>query len=75
MQQLILNWVRDATKRIGTWHLDAPVWFESTVKEAKKLHWEYVTSPASEQCAIQKKYVLGRAAPIPRAEHALESLA
>eukprot|EP00971_Amphidinium_carterae_P290788 5774334-Amphidinium_carterae.2 len=23
MQQKILNWVRDATKRIGTWHLDA----------------------------------------------------
>eukprot|EP00971_Amphidinium_carterae_P081009 1602941-Amphidinium_carterae.1 len=26
MQQKILNWVRDATKKIGTWHLDAVSW-------------------------------------------------
>eukprot|EP00971_Amphidinium_carterae_P351289 6492027-Amphidinium_carterae.1 len=75
IQQLILNWVRDATKRIGTWHPDATGWFEHTVREAKKLHLEYVTSSASEQCAIEKKYVLGRAAPIPRAENAVDSIA
>eukprot|EP00971_Amphidinium_carterae_P300288 5966286-Amphidinium_carterae.2 len=55
--------------------MDAPLWFETTVKEAKKLHLEYVTSPPSEQVAIEKKYVLGRFSPIPRAEHALESVA
>eukprot|EP00971_Amphidinium_carterae_P166591 3301607-Amphidinium_carterae.2 len=73
MQQKILNWVRDATKKIGTWHLDAS-WFEGTVKEAKRMHFKFVSSPR-EQCAIEKKYVLGRSAPVPRPEHALESVA
>eukprot|EP00971_Amphidinium_carterae_P066831 1323418-Amphidinium_carterae.1 len=54
MQQKILNWVRDATKRIGTWHLDAPTWFEKTVKDAKGMHQKYVTSSPSEQCDIEK---------------------
>eukprot|EP00971_Amphidinium_carterae_P060019 1187704-Amphidinium_carterae.1 len=48
-------------------------WFEATVKEAKKMHYKYVTSAPSEQCDIEKMYVLGRSAPIPRPEHALES--
>eukprot|EP00971_Amphidinium_carterae_P077638 1535024-Amphidinium_carterae.1 len=71
--QKILNWVRDATKRISTWHLLAPRWFEGTVKEAKRLHLKYVTSSPRDQCAIEKKFILGRSAPIPVAEHALES--
>eukprot|EP00971_Amphidinium_carterae_P195945 3888465-Amphidinium_carterae.1 len=75
LQQKILNWVRDATKKIGTWHLDAPIWFERTVKEAKQMHYKYVKSSPNEQCDIERMYVLGRSAPIPRPEHALESLA
>eukprot|EP00971_Amphidinium_carterae_P193879 3846940-Amphidinium_carterae.1 len=75
MQQKILNWVRDATKKIGTWHLDAASWFENTVKDAKRMHYKFVTSTPREQCAIEKKYVLGRSVPIPRPEHALESVA
>eukprot|EP00971_Amphidinium_carterae_P323840 6436002-Amphidinium_carterae.1 len=39
------------------------------------MHYKYVTSSPSEQCQIEKLYVLGRASPIPRPEHALESLA
>eukprot|EP00971_Amphidinium_carterae_P247516 4914725-Amphidinium_carterae.2 len=72
MQQKILNWVRDATKKIGTWHLDAASWFEGTVKEAKRMHFKFVSSSPREQCAIEKKYVLGRSAPVPRPEHALD---
>eukprot|EP00971_Amphidinium_carterae_P288149 5720563-Amphidinium_carterae.2 len=75
MQQLLLNWIRDTTKKIGTWHIDAPEWFERTVKQAKTMHLRFVASTPKEQAALKKKYVLGRASPIPRPEHALESLA
>eukprot|EP00971_Amphidinium_carterae_P032260 635497-Amphidinium_carterae.1 len=77
MQQKILNWVRDATKKIGTWHLDAASWFEQTVKDAKRMHTSSSHRPLENnvQSPIEKKYVLGRSAPIPRPEHALESVA
>eukprot|EP00971_Amphidinium_carterae_P091292 1806874-Amphidinium_carterae.3 len=60
---------------IGTSHLDAARWFERTVNEAKKMHLRFVTSTPNEQAALEKKNVLGRSSPIPRPEHALESLA
>eukprot|EP00971_Amphidinium_carterae_P338884 6476426-Amphidinium_carterae.1 len=75
MQQVILNWIRDTTKKIGTWHLDAAPWFERTVSDAKRMHFRFASSTPKEQASLEKKYVLGRASPILRPEHALEILA